>query len=60
MRWYATLVMAAIDPAATADLVLWDAMIVVAADRAGCHEILAENLDHGQVIEGIRIVNPFA
>ena len=55
----ATLVMAAIDLAATADLALWDAMIVIAAGRAGCDEILTEDLTHGQIIEGIRIVNPF-
>ncbi len=55
----ATLVLSAIDLAATADLAMWDAMIVVAARRAGCDEILTEDLSHGQVIDGIRIVNPF-
>ena len=38
----------------------WDALIVVAAVRAGCDTLLTEDLSHGQVIEGIRIVNPFA
>jgi predicted nucleic acid-binding protein len=38
----------------------WDALIVVAAVRASCDTLLTEDLSHGQVIEGIRIVNPFA
>ena len=38
----------------------WDALIVVAAVRAGCDTLLTEDLSHGQVIQGIRIVNPFA
>jgi predicted nucleic acid-binding protein len=38
----------------------WDALIVVAASRAGCDTLLTEDLSHGQVIEGVRIVNPFA
>lgn len=54
----AALVLAAIDTAAAADIALWDAMIVVAARRAGCDEILTEDLNHGQVIDGVRITNP--
>jgi hypothetical protein len=38
---------------------LWDALIVQAAKRAGCDEILTEDLTDGQTIEGIRIRNPF-
>lgn len=38
---------------------LWDAMIVVAAARAGCQTLLTEDLNHGQVVRGVRIVNPF-
>lgn len=38
----------------------WDALIVVAASRAGCDTLLTEDLTHGQVIEGVRIVDPFA
>lgn len=38
---------------------LWDAMIVVAAQRAGCQTLLTEDLNHGQVVRGVRIVNPF-
>ena len=38
----------------------WDALIIVAAVRAGCDTLLTEDLSHGQVIEGVHIVNPFA
>jgi predicted nucleic acid-binding protein len=34
-------------------------LIVQAAKRAGCDEILTEDLTDGQTIEGIRIRNPF-
>jgi predicted nucleic acid-binding protein len=36
----------------------WDAMIIVAAIQSGSQSILTEDLNHGQLIEGIRIENP--
>ena len=41
-------------------LALWDAAILVAANRAGCHEVLSEDLNDGEVVAGVRIRNPFA
>ena len=40
-------------------LSFWDALIVASAARSGADRILSEDLNHGQVIEGIRIENPF-
>jgi predicted nucleic acid-binding protein len=40
-------------------LSFWDAMIVAAARQGGANILLTEDLNHGQVIEGIRIQNPF-
>jgi predicted nucleic acid-binding protein len=37
----------------------WDGLIVAAAKQAGAVELLSEDLNHGQLVEGIRIVNPF-
>jgi len=37
----------------------WDALIVASASNAGADKILSEGLNHGQVIEGIVIENPF-
>jgi predicted nucleic acid-binding protein len=37
----------------------WDALIVSAAERAGCKRILSEDLNDGQLYHGILIFNPF-
>ena len=38
----------------------WDALIVVAAARAGAAVLYTEDLNDGQEILGVRISNPFA
>jgi predicted nucleic acid-binding protein len=38
---------------------LWDALILEAARIAGAEVLLSEDLQHGQVIEDVRIENPF-
>lgn len=55
----AALVLAAVVLARRNQLSLWDALIVAAAKAGGASELLSEDLQHGQVIEGIRVVNPF-
>lgn len=37
----------------------WDALIVAAAVLAGCETLYSEDLQHGQVIEGVTVENPF-
>ena len=37
----------------------WDALIVAAAESAGCTRILSEDLNHGQAYNGVVVVNPF-
>jgi predicted nucleic acid-binding protein len=37
----------------------WDALIVAAAKAASCRYLLTEDLQAGQSLEGIEIVNPF-
>jgi predicted nucleic acid-binding protein len=37
----------------------WDALLIAAAKFAGAAELLTEDMQHGQTIEGVRIVNPF-
>lgn len=39
---------------------IYDAAIVAAASLAGCKELVTEDLQDGQVIEGVTIRNPFA
>ncbi len=37
----------------------WDALVIVAAYEAKCERILTEDLNSGQIIEGVLIENPF-
>lgn len=37
----------------------WDCTILAAACATGCDTLYSEDLSHGQVIEGVRIANPF-
>ncbi|MEK7414078.1 MAG: PIN domain-containing protein [Planctomycetota bacterium] len=37
----------------------WDACIVMAAASAGCKELMSEDMQHGAIVEGVRIRNPF-
>ena len=37
----------------------WDALMLAAAQQQGCHIMLTEDLQHGQLVDGLRIVNPF-
>ncbi|MBW1731462.1 MAG: PIN domain-containing protein [Deltaproteobacteria bacterium] len=37
----------------------WDSLIIEAALSAGANRLLTEDLNHGQVIDGLKIENPF-
>lgn len=37
----------------------WDSLIVAAAQEAGCHTLISEDMQHQQQIDGLRIINPF-
>jgi predicted nucleic acid-binding protein len=49
----------AIDISVIFQLSFWDSLIVAAAEHAHCEYLLSEDLNNGQNIRGIRIVNPF-
>jgi predicted nucleic acid-binding protein len=38
---------------------IWDGLIIASALDAGCTTLYTEDLQHGQVVEGVRIENPF-
>jgi len=40
-------------------LSFWDAMIVQAAESAGCEILYSEDFTHGREYEGVLVVNPF-
>jgi predicted nucleic acid-binding protein len=54
------LVLSAIETAQKHQLSFWDALIIRAAAQADCSVLLSEDLNHDQVIEGVRVQNPFA
>lgn len=37
----------------------WDALIIVTAQSAKCHQIFSEDLQHGQKFGDLRVINPF-
>jgi len=40
-------------------LSFWDALIIASAESANCSAVYSEDLNDGQIIRGVRIVNPF-
>ena len=40
-------------------LQFWDALIVASAQQAGCRYLLTEDLQDGQDLDGVVVVNPF-
>jgi predicted nucleic acid-binding protein len=51
-------VLRAAEIAEIAQFSFWDGMIVAAAERSQAATVFTEDLNNGQVIAGIRIVNP--
>ncbi len=49
----------AIDRSVLSQLSFWDALIVAASVAGGCTMIYSEDLNTGQVIDGVKITNPF-
>lgn len=52
-------VLAAVDCSILNRLSFWDALIVTAARKAACDTLWTEDLNHGQIIQGVRVENPF-
>lgn len=51
-------VLRATDIAEMAKISFWDALIVAAAEQAGAGQLYSEDLNDGQSIAGIKVVNP--
>ncbi len=54
-----SMVKVAIDTHRRHGISYWDSLIVAAAERAGCQQILSEDLNEGQAYLGATVVNPF-
>jgi predicted nucleic acid-binding protein len=53
------MVLKAVRRAQEMSISLWNALIVEAALKAGADRLFTEDLQHGQIIEGMRVENPF-
>ncbi len=53
------LVLRAAQRSRTDDLSFWDSLIVETAVQSGAKVLYSEDLQHGRVVEGMQIVNPF-
>ena len=53
-------ILRAVDSSAFHQLSFWDSLIISTAEAARCETLLTEDMNDGQIIEGVRIVNPFA
>ena len=54
-----TVIQEAVDCSVMSQISFWDALIVTTARSVGCKQVLTEDLNHLQLIRGVRIVNPF-
>ncbi len=49
----------AIDTSVQNKISFWDALVVVAAESAKCELLYSEDLNPGQIIRNVKMVNPF-
>jgi predicted nucleic acid-binding protein len=48
-----------IDISIISQISFWDALLIAAAESSNCVELITEDLNDGQIINGIKIKNPF-
>jgi len=53
------LVLEAIDAKKRFGISYWDAAIVTAAKQMGCQTVYSEDLNDGQIYDGVTVLNPF-
>ena len=49
----------AVDTSFLNQISLWDSLIICSAKISNCSELITEDLKDGQIIQGVRVVNPF-
>ncbi len=37
----------------------WDCAVIASASELGCRELYTEDMTHGQIIDGVALINPF-
>ncbi|GHV76836.1 twitching motility protein PilT [Spirochaetia bacterium] len=48
-----------IDISIMSKISFWDALLIAASESAHCTELITEDLNDGQIINGVKIKNPF-
>lgn len=54
------LIAEAIDCSIINQLSFWDSLIIVAAESAKCNYLYSEDLNDGQIIRSVKIINPYS
>ena len=54
-----TTILGAIDLHRLHGFSLWDCLVLKCANLSGCRRVLTEDMQHGQLVDGVRIENPF-
>jgi predicted nucleic acid-binding protein len=54
------IVIAATDLHRLRNLSFWDSMIIQSAITSGCDTLYSEDMSDGEIVNGVKIVNPFA
>ena len=52
-------ILKAIDISIQTQFSFWDSLILAAAIQSGCSICYSEDMTNGQIVEGIKIINPF-
>jgi predicted nucleic acid-binding protein len=53
------LIRAGLDLHQTRSVSFYDAIVLASAETAGCNELFSEDLNTGEMVGGVRIINPF-
>jgi predicted nucleic acid-binding protein len=54
-----TIIERGIDISILSQISFWDALLIAAAEFSNCVELMTEDLNDGQIVNGVKIKNPF-
>ena len=54
-----SIILHAVDIKERTNISFWDSLVVASAVKAHCKILFTEDLNHDQIIQGVRIINPF-
>lgn len=54
-----SIIRAGLDLHQTRSVAFYDAIVLASAQTAGCSQLYSEDMNTGEIVEGVRILNPF-